>query len=138
MTQHKEDDAEVRQTAARVRKAAARFYDRVLSPEEVAALADLASNPSLADEIGLVRVLIRRKLEEGTDLADICKAVDALGRALKVQKQISNEGRRALQDALLAVLAEIGEQGEGGREQGVGSRDAKTGNKRRTKDVVVR
>ncbi len=117
---------------------ASRFYDRVLTPEEVAALSDLAANPSLADEIGLLRVLIRRKLEEGTDLTDICKAVDTLGRALKLQKQISAEGHRALQDALVAVLAEIGEQGEGSREQGGESRETKTANRRRKKDVVVR
>ena len=86
-----------------------RFYDRVLTAEEIASLASLAANPSLADEIGLLRVLIRRKLEEGAELADIAKAVDTLGRALKVQKQISVEGHRALQEALAAVLEEMGE-----------------------------
>ena len=92
-----------------------RFYDRVLTQEEIASLAELAMGTSLSDEIGLLRVLIRRKLEEGADLADISKAVDALGRALKVQKQISAEGQRALQDALVTVLAELGQtEGETG------------------------
>ena len=115
MTQRKQDGADVKQPRSRNPKPGTRFYDRVLTQEEVAALSDLAVNPSLADEIGLLRVLIRRKLEEGTDLADICKAVDTLGRALKVQKQISDEGHRALQDALLAVLAELGEQAAGSK-----------------------
>ncbi len=89
-------------------KPGARFYHRVLTKEEIAALSDFAASPSLSDEIGLLRVLILRKLQEGTDLATISKAVDALGRALKVQKQISAEGQCALQDALVKALTEIG------------------------------
>jgi hypothetical protein len=94
---------------ARRPRRAPRFYDRLLTADEMAALARIAADPSLADEIGLLRVLILRKLEEGAELADIAKAVDALGRALKVQKQISVEGQRALQEALAAVLEELGE-----------------------------
>ena len=108
MVEEKPDTGKKRRGAHNQNRAA-RFYDRVLTPEEVAALSDLATNPSLADEIGLLRVVIRRKLEEGTDLTDVCKAVDTLGRALKLQKQISAEGHRALQDALVAVLAEMGQ-----------------------------
>lgn len=87
---------------------APRFYDRVLTADEIAALANMAANLALDDEIGLLRVLIRRKLEQGAELADVSKAVDTLGRALKVQKQISAESHRALQDALAAVLEELG------------------------------
>lgn len=90
-----------------------RFYEKVLTAEERAALAELAANASLGDEIGLLRVLIRRKLDDGADLADISKAIDTLGRALKVQKQISAQGQRALQDALSAVLVELGNGGNG-------------------------
>ncbi len=91
-------------------KAARHFYARVLSQEEIAALAELAANhPSLQDEIALLKVLIRRKLEEGTDLPTISRAIDALGRALKVQKQTSDEGQRELQDAFLKALVELGE-----------------------------
>jgi hypothetical protein len=107
MADNSQDTRRNRQPAARRSKPGARFYDRVLTEDEIAALADLATNPSLADEIGLLRVLMRRKLEEGADLADISKAIDTLGRALKVQKQISAEGQRALQDAMAAVLAEM-------------------------------
>jgi len=114
-----------RRAAAGKAKPAGRFYDRVLTQEEIAALADLATSPTLSDEIALLKVLIRRKLEEGTDLATICKAVDALGRALKVQQQISDEGHQALQDALAAVLSDLGEQGG-------------TGKRANGKDVVVR
>jgi hypothetical protein len=88
-------------------KPGSRFYDSVLTQEEIASLAELAMGPSLSDEIALLKVLIRRKLEEGADLADISKAVDTLGRALKVQKQISAAGHKALQDALVAVLEEL-------------------------------
>jgi len=91
-------------------RVARHFYDKVLSQEEIAALAELAANhPSLQDEIALLKVLIRRKLEEGTDLPTISRAIDALGRALKVQKQISDEGRRELEDAFVRALAELGE-----------------------------
>ncbi len=110
MAQRKQNDAQAKQPGSRTSKAGTRFYVRVLSQEEIARLAELANNPSLSDEIGLLRVMIRRKLEEGTDLADISKAVDALGRALKVQKQISAAGQRALQDALLTVLTELGKE----------------------------
>jgi len=118
-------------TASPAAKTGARFYDRVLTREEIELVAGMAANPSLNDEIALLKVLIRRKLEEGSDLATISKAVDALARALKVQKQISDEGHRALQDALVAVLAELGEQGAGSRQQRVAS-------KKRAKDVVIR
>ena len=116
MAARKRDGTELKQPVSRnPNPGSRRFYDRVLTQEEIAALADLAANSSLADEIGLLRVLIRRKLEEGAELADISKAVDTLGRALKVQKQISAEGQRALQDALVTVLAELGQtEGETG------------------------
>ena len=117
MAQWKQDDAERKRSGSQNPKSGSRFYDRVLTQEEIAALAGLANNPSLSDEIALGRVLIRRKLEEGTDLATISKAVDALGRALKVQKQISAEGQRALQDALLTVLTELGEHEQRPRRQ---------------------
>lgn len=82
-----------------------RFYARVLTQEEIDALAEMASNhPTLQEEISLLKVLIRRKLEEGTDLADVVRAVDALGRALKVQKAISDEGRQGLRDAFVAAV----------------------------------
>ena len=48
-----------------------RFYDRVLTQEEITALAELAGSPSLDEEIKLLKVLIRRKLEEGADLRAI-------------------------------------------------------------------
>jgi hypothetical protein len=121
MPQSKQDNTGRTRAGSRTPKPGPRFYDRVLTQEEIAALSDLANNPSLTDEIALLKVLIRRKLEEGTDLATISKAVDALGRALKVQKQISSESHQALQDALLAVLTELGEErretrGRGDRE----------------------
>jgi hypothetical protein len=108
MAQCKQREAQAKQPVSRNPKPGSRFYDRVLTQEEIVCLAELANNPSLSDEIALLRVMIRRKLEEGTDLADISKAVDALGRALKVQKQISAASHRALQDALAAVLEELG------------------------------
>jgi len=96
--------------ASAKKKTGRHFYARVLSQEEIAALAELAANhPSLQDEIALLKVLIRRKLEEGTDLPTISRAIDALGRALKVQKQVSDEGRRELEDAFVQALAELGE-----------------------------
>ena len=95
------------QARARAEASGSRFYDRVLTQEEIAALAGLAASATLTDEIGLLRVLILRKLQDGADLADISKAIDALGRALKVQKQISAAGHRALQDAMAAVLEEL-------------------------------
>jgi hypothetical protein len=107
MAQRKQDGAQAKQPGSRTSKPGTRFYDRVLTQEEIAALSELANNTSLADEIALLKVLIRRKLEEGAELTDVSKAVDALGRALKVQKQISDESHRALQDAMLAVLAEL-------------------------------
>ena len=98
-------------------KPGSRIYDRVLTPDEIAALSDLAASPTLNDEIGLLRVLILRKLKDGADLADISKAIDTLARALKVQKQISAAGQKALQEAMAAVLEELGKQGAGGGEQ---------------------
>lgn len=110
-------EGDARKPGARAAKAGARFYDRVLTQDEIAALSELAASPTLSDEIGLLRVLILRKLQDGADLADISKAIDTLARALKVQKQISAAGQKALQDAMATVLEELGEQGAGGMEQ---------------------
>ena len=103
--------AERRRSDAGKAKKDGQFYAKVLSQDEITALSELAANrPSLQDEIALLKVLIRRKLEEGSDLSTISRAVDALGRALKVQKQISDEGRQALQDAFMKALLEMEEE----------------------------
>lgn len=82
-------------------------YRAALQPEE-----EQAADPTLTleDEIALLRVLIRRELLAGAPVKDVVRAVDALGRALKVQYGLEGRAAQGLEDALARALTEIGNE----------------------------
>ncbi|MCL5074201.1 MAG: hypothetical protein M1136_00905 [Chloroflexi bacterium] len=86
------------------------FYAHIFTPAEQADLAAALGDPSLADEIALLKVLIRRALAEEPDLKMVRAAVDTLCRALKVQYALRGKAARNLEEALAKALDEIGNE----------------------------
>lgn len=82
-------------------------YRVAFQPEEEQA-ADAAL--TLEDEIALIRGLIQRELSAGAPVKDVLRAVDALGRALKVQYGLEGRAAQGLEDALARALTEIGNE----------------------------
>ena len=87
------------------------FYAQFFTQEELLDLAQTVTNPSLADEIGILKVLIRRVIarkenpEEALKL--VGKAVDQLTRAWRVQRAISGEAADGLASAMPQLLDEL-------------------------------
>jgi hypothetical protein len=87
------------------------FYIQFFTEGELLDLAQTVANPSLADEIGILKVLIRRVIarkenpEEALKL--VGKAVDQLTRAWRVQRAISGEAADGLASAMAQVLDEL-------------------------------
>jgi len=87
------------------------FYAQFFTQEELLDLAQTVTNPSLADEIGILKVLIRRVIarkenpEEALKL--VGRAVDQLTRAWRVQRAISGEAADGLASAMAQVLDEL-------------------------------
>ena len=86
------------------------FYSRLFTAEELADLARAEAEPSLEDEIGLLRVAIRRGFSEGESLETVSRSVQRLAQALKAERQLRGQGIRNLEEALARVLDEIGSE----------------------------
>ena len=84
------------------------FYAELFTPEELADLKRAVGEPSLEDEIGLLRVAIRRGVAEDESLETISRSVQRLAQALKTQRALRGQGIRDLEEALARVLDEIG------------------------------
>ena len=85
------------------------FYARCFSDEELAELAG-AGIASIDDEVALLKIAIRRAVEEGADLRELAAGTDALGRALKVQYGLKGKAAQGLDEALARALDEIGKE----------------------------
>ncbi len=94
------------------------LYADLFAEHELAALARTADNPLLQDEIGLLRMLIRRIAaqllnaeEDERAPSDKIKAVkeltDILLNALKARAQLSPRAEDNLTEAMRQVIAEI-------------------------------
>ena len=87
------------------------FYIQFFTESELLDLAQTVAAPSLADEIGILKVLIRRVIarkenrEEALKL--VGKAVDQLTRAWRVQRAISGEAADGLASAMAQLLDEL-------------------------------
>ena len=87
------------------------FYSKHLTTEELEDLAVVAAAAAgLEDEIGLLRVRIRRALAEGCDLDQVSRALGRLTQMLKAQRQISGEAADSFQQALAEVLDGLEEE----------------------------
>lgn len=81
------------------------FYSKHLTAEELADLAVVAAQAAgLEDEIGLLRVRIRRALEEGIDLDQVGRALQRLTQMLKAQRLLTGEAADRFQETLADVL----------------------------------
>lgn len=83
------------------------FYAELFTPDEAADLARAGAESSLAGEIELLRVAIRRAVAEGESLETIGRSVQRLAQALKVQRALRGQGARELEEMLARVLDEI-------------------------------
>jgi len=90
------------------------FYGRLFSAEELVDIAMYAADPTVSDEIGILKVLIRRVVKDEPDSAEALKAVrGAIGplcRLMKLEKEAkAGEGLPgAVQDALDDLGDELG------------------------------
>ncbi len=84
------------------------FYADLFTADELADLANVDSDLSLEEEIGLLRVAIRRAFAEGESLETVSRSVQRLAQALKTERQLQGQGIRNLEEALARVLDELG------------------------------
>ena len=90
------------------------FYAELFTPQEILDMARYAADPDLDDEIGILKVLIRRVVEAeenpSKSLALITRAVGQLTRSLKARRALSGEAANGLAGAIAAALDEIGNE----------------------------
>lgn len=73
-------------------------------------LAGAAARPSLTDEIGMLKVLIRRVVAREEDpniLSKVGRAVEQLTKAWRLQRSISGDAAEGLATAMAQVLDEL-------------------------------
>ncbi len=104
------------------------LYEGLFSAEELGALAQqFAAEPSLPGEVAVMRVLIRRVLQQSGEsdparaLPLVSRGMDAICRLLRTQRVLSGQSSDSLAAAFAVALREIGE------ELGLGASDAGTG-----------
>jgi hypothetical protein len=88
--------------------AAQRLYQDLFTAEERAALEGAVASDDLAQELALLRVLIRRGVADGQDLETLSRSLARLGQLLRVQHVLRGQAARNLDQALARVLEEIG------------------------------
>lgn len=87
------------------------FYRHALSEAEQLDLARAQEVEGLDDEIALLRVRLKRALEERPeDLQLLVRGIDLLVRAVAARYRLSPRARRDLADNLAAVLNSLGDQ----------------------------
>lgn len=86
------------------------FYSQFYTAEELEDLASAAVAGDLSDEIALLRVRIRRALEEGVELSVISGALGRLQQLMKAQRVISGDAMSEFEQAMADVLAELTEE----------------------------
>ena len=97
-----------RRASPRMGRRAANFYADLFTAEELASLADAVARDALADEVALLRVMIRRvAAETATDLETVGRAVERLARTLRHQRALRGEAVKGLEEALAQVLDEL-------------------------------
>ncbi len=94
-------------TRARKPPANAGFYQQALTGEELDALR-VANADSLRDEIALLRVLVRRALEENATSEQVRRLIHELGQALRVERSLATSAANPLTRALADLLEEVG------------------------------
>ena len=84
------------------------FYSQVLDEAEKESLEEAAQIEGLDDEIAILRVKLRRILEEHPDNIEIqMQAVNTLARLIRTRYKITREQKKSLKDAITTVLTEV-------------------------------
>ncbi len=97
--------------AKRTRAAARNFYRQALNQAERLDLERAQEIEGLDDEIALMRVRLKRAVEEHPqDVQLLVKGLDMLARAVGTRYRLSPKSRRDLADNLGAVLNSVGDQ----------------------------
>jgi len=86
------------------------FYAEFYTGEELEDLATAAVAGDLSDEIGLLRVRIRRALREGVEFDAILRGLGRLTLMLKAQRVISGDAMNEFERAMSEVLTELTEE----------------------------
>jgi hypothetical protein len=87
-----------------------KLYEELFTAEERAALAGAVENNDLEQELGLLRVLIRRGVAEGLDLETLSRSIARLAQARRVQHVVRGQAARNLDAVLARALEEIGNE----------------------------
>jgi hypothetical protein len=109
-----------RHTKTRQPRLAANFYRSVLAEADAAEWREAAAPDGLADEVALLRVLVRRHLAERPENLDLTlKGLTLLARLVATQERLSGADAAALQAQVSAVAeqltaAVLGEEADGG------------------------
>lgn len=84
------------------------FYSRALAQAEQVDLQDASGVQGLDDEVALVRLLLRRLIEEQPDEVKLqLRTVNTLAKLLHTRYQLSAEQKNSLKEAILKVLTEV-------------------------------
>ncbi|HVC33318.1 MAG TPA: hypothetical protein VNL16_07395 [Chloroflexota bacterium] len=87
-----------------------RLYQDLFSAQERATLEGAAEDNDLEQEVGLLRVLIRRGVADGVDLETLSRSLGRLAQMLRVQHVIRGQAAKNLDEALARALEEIGNE----------------------------
>jgi hypothetical protein len=84
------------------------FYARALTEAERLQLEDAWSVEGVDDEIALLRLRMRRLVEESPERIDLqLNLAEAIARLVKTRYQISSEQKKSLKAAISKVLEEV-------------------------------
>jgi hypothetical protein len=87
---------------------AQRFYEDALEQAERASLAESVDGQGEAEEVALLRILLRRALERRPeDMRLMLSAADHLGRALTRRFGLKKNDREEMQRVLAEVIGEL-------------------------------
>lgn len=96
-------------TGRRKRRDVANFYGGVLDRAERARLDEAASVEGLDDEVALLRVRLRKAIEERPeDYALMLRGIALLVRAVAARYRLSPTSRRDLANSLAATIEQLG------------------------------
>lgn len=84
------------------------FYSHALSAAEQLEIEQAADMPGLDDEIIILRMKLKKLLEDSPDRIDLhIAAANSIARLVKVRYEISKEQKKSLKDAIAKVLTEV-------------------------------
>lgn len=97
-----------RSSSAGARQPGSGFYSRALTVAEQLELEDAGCVDGIDDEIALLRVRLRRLVEQSPERIDLqVDLAGAIARLVRTRYQISSEQKKSLKAAISRVLEEV-------------------------------